>query len=202
MTPKLTTRGAVTQTKIVHAATELVQEFGLAGLTMDEVCRRAGVSKSQLYHFFETREALIEAVATTTVDEVLGLQAGLFAELGTMDGIERWCAALVDLQIERGSEGGCPIGTLVGQTSSRHVATAAILGEGLTAWTEAIERGLAAMGDRGDFIEGFDPHREAGLFMVAVQGGLLLTDAHRDYQWLSLALNERCSLLREKLRVA
>jgi hypothetical protein len=38
--------------------------------------------------------------------------------------------------------------------------------------------------------------------MVAVQGGLLLTDAHRDYQWLSLALNERCSLLREKLRVA
>ena len=199
MSSRLTPRGAVTRDKILSTATELVRNEGIAGFTVDEVCAKAHVSKSQLYHYFETRDVLVEAVASTTVEEVLDLQSELFASLDTIDGLRRWATALVDLQIERESRGGCPIGTLVGQTPQRQTPLHGILREGLDRWTAAIEAGFTAMKDRGEFPATFDPVREARLFMVAVQGGLLLTDAHYDYTWLRLALDERLTALESML---
>jgi AcrR family transcriptional regulator len=51
-------RGAVLEEAILHAAAEVLQESGVAGLTMEEVARRAGTNKNALYRRWPNRLAL------------------------------------------------------------------------------------------------------------------------------------------------
>jgi len=48
--------------RILDAATEEVQTFGLRRFTVDDVARRAGVSRVTVYRYFPRRERLLEAV--------------------------------------------------------------------------------------------------------------------------------------------
>src|SRR5208282_2449480 len=52
MTGKLTIKGRQTRQRIVAAAAELMFEGGVAGTTMEDVRAAAGVSSSQIYHYF------------------------------------------------------------------------------------------------------------------------------------------------------
>jgi AcrR family transcriptional regulator len=67
-----TARGRETRERIVAAASELIRERGVAEASLDEVIQRAGVSKGQLYHYFDDRTALLLAVVLANTDNVLG----------------------------------------------------------------------------------------------------------------------------------
>jgi len=195
MTSHLTVRGTVTRTKILAMATAVIHQHGVAGFTIDQVCEGASVSKSQLYHFFPSREALIQAVADATVTDVLSLQAELFAGLTSLEGFRLWAAALVELQSERGGEGGCPIGSLHAQLDATQTVAQEILRGGFEQWGEAMHRGLEVMKANGELPPSCDVGEQTRLLLVALQGGLLLTDAYRDPTWLSEALEERLRVL-------
>lgn len=51
-------RGAVLEEAILRAAAEVLRESGVAGLTMDEVARRAGTNKNAIYRRWPNRVAL------------------------------------------------------------------------------------------------------------------------------------------------
>ncbi|MGV7852690.1 TetR/AcrR family transcriptional regulator, partial [Mycobacterium kansasii] len=61
---RLTARGAATRARIVAAAASLVQEHGVAGTSLDDVMAVTATSKSQLYHYFANKDALIREVIT------------------------------------------------------------------------------------------------------------------------------------------
>ena len=71
---KLTPKGVATSDRIVAAAAELIAERGVAGTTTEEVRNAAGVSSSQLYHYFKDKMALVRAVIAYQTDAVLGAQ--------------------------------------------------------------------------------------------------------------------------------
>ncbi|MBS1890316.1 MAG: helix-turn-helix transcriptional regulator, partial [Actinobacteria bacterium] len=60
--PRLTKKGAETRGRIVTAAAELIFERGVAGTGMEDIKEAAGVSSSQLYHYFADKPALVHAV--------------------------------------------------------------------------------------------------------------------------------------------
>ena len=49
---RLTRKGEATKARIVNAASDLIIEFGVAGTSVEDVQKKAGVSASQLYHYF------------------------------------------------------------------------------------------------------------------------------------------------------
>ncbi len=53
--------------EIIEAALQVFAEHGFAGAKLDEVARRAGVSKGALYVYFETKEELFRAVVRTGI---------------------------------------------------------------------------------------------------------------------------------------
>lgn len=49
--------------QLVQLVIELIEERGTSALTLTEIASRAGMSPASLYRYFESKEALIEAVA-------------------------------------------------------------------------------------------------------------------------------------------
>jgi AcrR family transcriptional regulator len=51
-----------TQGRILDAAFEVVATFGLSRFTVDDVARLAGLSRQSVYRYFDSRDALIQAL--------------------------------------------------------------------------------------------------------------------------------------------
>ncbi len=110
-----TPKGRETRERIVSSAAQLIRGRGVAETSLDDVIEDAGVSKSQLYHYFSDREDLLRAVVAHNCEHVLANQA---PELGPFDSwraIRAWLDKLVRLQAQREARGGCPLGSLVAQ---------------------------------------------------------------------------------------
>jgi AcrR family transcriptional regulator len=190
-----TERGRRTRQRIVTAAAEVVAEKGALGASLDEVGARAVASRSQLYHYFGDKADLLRAVAQTTNDAVLGAQEDLFADLGTWAGLVRWADALVAVQEERGGKGGCPIANLLGQLGEHDEDIRAVLADGFDRWEASIRAGLTAMIASGELRAGTDPDWLAASTLASLQGGLVLSQAHRDPHPLRRALDGALSLI-------
>jgi len=191
-----TPKGRATRERIVSAAAELVAERGVAAVSLDDVGARAPASRSQLYHYFDDKDALVRAVVDATSDAVLGAQDDLLEQLDSWSGIERWFGALVAFQRESQARGGCPIGSLAGQLAERDPQARAAIAIGLGRWEAHLREGLTRMRDRGKLDPGSDPTALATATMASVQGGLLLTQVRRDPEQLRIALDAAWTVLR------
>ena len=65
--PKWRRRKAERPGEIISAALEVFAEKGFAAAKLDEIARRAGVSKGALYLYYETKQDLFEAVVREAV---------------------------------------------------------------------------------------------------------------------------------------
>jgi TetR/AcrR family transcriptional regulator, transcriptional repressor for nem operon len=191
-----TEKGRATRGRIVQATAQLVAEHGAAAATLDGVCARASVSRSQLYHYFEDRDDLIHSVIESTADAVLGSQGRLLDELDSWAGIDRWFAALVMLQVERQAAGGCPLGSLAGQLAERDPRFRAAIADGFARWEQHLRDGLERMRERGKLHAYVDPARLATATMASLEGGLVLAQIRRDPNQLRIALDGARTFLR------
>ena len=114
-TPRLTARGAVTKARIVAAAASLVRERGVAGTSLDAVMTASATSRSQLYHYFIDKDALISEVIKTQLGRVIAEQEPRLREVSSWDGLQRWCDHLVTTTRATQGVGGCPLGSLVSE---------------------------------------------------------------------------------------
>jgi AcrR family transcriptional regulator len=86
--PKWRRRKQARPGEIIDAALEVFAEKGFAAAKLDDIARRAGISKATLYLYFETKEEIFRAVARAAVASLLEAlessaeaSAGPFAEL-------------------------------------------------------------------------------------------------------------------------
>ena len=91
-TPRWQRRKEARPSEIVAAALDVFVERGFAAARLEEVARRAGITKGTLYLYFDSKAALFKAVvretivaaltrASETVDRHTGSAAELFAQL-------------------------------------------------------------------------------------------------------------------------
>lgn len=184
---RLTRKGEATRQKIVAAAAQLTYERGVAEATLEEVRAAAGVSGSQIYHYFADKQALLLAVIEYQTEAVLGMQQPLFDRMDSMDGLRRWRDALVEFQRRMQCRGGCPIGSIGSETAESNPEARLAVASGFLRWEAAIRQALTAMHARGELDA--DPEDLALAVLAALQGGLLLTQIQRESRPLEIALD-------------
>src|SRR5216684_8203976 len=185
----LTRRGRATRQRIVAAAAELMFEHGVAETTLEDIRAAAGVSGSQVYHYFEDKQALVRAVIDYQVDAVLDTQGAHLDRLDTMPGLRAWRDLLVDHQRRLECRGGCPIGALGAEVAETDAAARLAVARGLHRWEARIREGLQAMHARGDLPAQASPDDLALATLAALQGGLLMTQLQRETKPLEVALD-------------
>lgn len=186
---KLTRKGAATRERIVAAAAELIFQKGVAQTTTEDVCNAAGVSFSQLYHYFEDKMALVRAVIALQTENVLEAQQPFLGQLDSVASLRAWRDHLVAGQRQGGCEGGCPLGTLSSELAETSAEARADIVSGFARWQDGIQSGLRTMHQRGELRADADPDRLALAMLASLQGGLVLTQARREPSPLEVALD-------------
>jgi TetR/AcrR family transcriptional regulator, transcriptional repressor for nem operon len=189
-----TARGRATRERILEVAARLVVARGAGATSLDDVRAQAGVSKSQLYHYFADKDDLVDAVIERTVQAVLDRQPHL-ADLSRWKLIRRWFAELVALEAEQPGT-AWPIGGLASELAGRREGARDALAGGFDRWEAPLHAGLAALQRRGKLRRDADPARLAAATMAAIQGGLLLAQVRRDPEQLRIALDGAYGYLR------
>jgi TetR/AcrR family transcriptional regulator, transcriptional repressor for nem operon len=198
----LTKRGRETRHRIVAAAAELMFDNGVAETTLEDIRAAAGVSGSQVYHYFEDKQALVRAVIDYQTDAVLDAQCDHLDHLDTVGGLRAWRDFLVEHQRRLGCRGGCPIGALGAEVAETDAVARIAAARGLARWEQRIRDGLQAMHARGDLPADADPHDLALAMLAALQGGLLLTQLQRDTRPLEVTLDAMLDRLEDLTRAA
>jgi AcrR family transcriptional regulator len=185
----LTPKGRATRQRIVAAAADLMFEHGVARTSLDDVKASAGVSSSQLYHYFEDKSALVSAVIEYQTEEVLSGQLPHLASLDSIPALRAWRDVLVGFRRDLKCRGGCPIGSLGSELADTDQRARRELAAGFRRWETSIRAGLRAMHERGDLAPDAKPDELAVALLAAVQGGILLSQIHRDTRPMEIALD-------------
>src|SRR5260370_39666284 len=103
----LTRKGVQTRQRIVAAAAGLILQQGVAGTTLDEVRAEAGVSSSQIYHYFADKQALVRAVVDYRAQTVVGeIHGPMLAAIEGIDGLRAWRGTRPATQSHAACHGG------------------------------------------------------------------------------------------------
>jgi len=186
---RLTARGAATRARIVDAAASLVYERGTAGTSLDDVMAATGTSKSQLYHYFADKDALICEVIRAQLGRIIAAQEAGLHEVSSWEGLQRWCDHFVTATRATQGAGGCPLGSLVGELADQSEPARRVLAQCFAEWQSYLSEGFEAMRSNGELAAQADPAELALTVMSALQGGLLMAQATRTARPLELALN-------------
>src|SRR5246500_2343981 len=86
----LTARGAATRARIVEAAADWICAHGVEHPSLDDVMAASGVSKSQLYHYFADKDALVLEVIARQTGRVLQSQQPHLGALDSLRALKSW----------------------------------------------------------------------------------------------------------------
>ncbi|MEV8378424.1 TetR/AcrR family transcriptional regulator [Kribbella sp. NPDC056861] len=189
-TAKLTRKGRATKERIVSTAADLIYAHGVAGTSIEDVRAAAGVSGSQMTHYFQDKRSLVADVVDHQARVVIEFHGS--PELGALDSfaaLRRWASAAVQRLIDNDCQGGCPLGSLAGEVAESDLLARGRLAVGFEQWEQLLREGLQAMRDRGELREEADPRGLAMALLAALQGGTLLTQTRRNVAPLRAALD-------------
>ena len=167
---RLTARGAATRARIVAAAASLVYERGIAGTSLDDVMAATGTSKSQLYHYFADKDALICEVIRAQLGRIFAAQQAGLHEVSSWEGLQRWCDHWVTATRATDGAGGCPLGSLVGELADQSEPAQRVLAQCFAEWQSYLSEGFEAMRDKGELAARADPAELALTVMSAPAG--------------------------------
>ena len=184
----VTGRGEQTRSRILEAAAELMFARGVARTSIDDVLAQSRTSKSQMYHYFADRDALIRAVIKYQAQRVLERQRTALDGVDSLDGLRRWREEVLAIARQTGGVGGCPVGSLAGQLG-RADEMREVLAESFREWEAVLTDGLRRMQASGALRATVDPVDLATALMAAFQGGFLLAQSARSTRPLEVALD-------------
>jgi AcrR family transcriptional regulator len=196
-----TARGAATRERIVVTTADLMHRQGVAATTLDQVVDTCGISKSQLYHYFPDKDALIAEVIAAQANRLLSDQKQLLERLSSMRELEKWRDALV-AGLGNGQWGyRCPVGSLANELAGRYDHAGRMLANTFDTWTGDLAGGFARMQENGELAPEASPEELAFGVIAALQGGYLLAETMQGEQPFVLALDMALGWVKAHARV-
>jgi AcrR family transcriptional regulator len=185
-----------TRTRLILAAMTLFAEKGYGPTSVAEILKAAGANSGSLYHYFPTKQALLEAVLDlylAGIDEMLLAPAWT----GVTDPIEKVFALLAVYRGHLEASActyGCPIGNLALELHEPDPTVRARLADNFTQWCARIEACLAEAGAR--LPADIDRAALARFVLTTMEGGVMQARTHRTLE----AFDDSVAMLRDYFR--
>jgi TetR/AcrR family transcriptional repressor of nem operon len=202
MTTAATERGRQTRERLVAAAAELIREQGVEKTSIDQILSRTGTSKSQLYHYFADKEALVREVIAFQTDAVVAESLPVMEAVTSWSSLRAWFEAIVEAHEAESCKHGCPVGSLAAELADQHDAARGDLADSFSRWEGEIVGILERLKANGRLRRRADTAALATSTLASIQGGLLLSKTQRDPLPLRRALDAAYVHLRSFARAS
>lgn len=185
---RLTSKGQATRARILEQAAELIYATGVHATNNEQLRRAAGVSGSQLNHYFPTKESLVLAVIAWQAERVLAFhRSERFASFEDLGALRDWADHYIGY--ERAYQEGCTLGSLASEIIKSDLDVHEELTKAFDQWRDIFGNGLQRLQGQGRLGADADPTQLANLLLAAFQGGMLLAQVARDISPLRDALH-------------
>ena len=184
----LTKKGAATRRRIIDAAAAEIREHGAGAATLEDIGRRSGTGKSQLFHYFpDGKEQLLLAVAEWEADRVIEDQQPYLGQLTSWEAWRQWRDVVIERYRRQGVH--CALGVLITEIGRHTPAAQAVTRPLLVQWLGQVQVGIEAMRDNGLISRDVDPVRASAALIAAIQGGVTILMSTGSAEHLEAALD-------------
>jgi TetR/AcrR family transcriptional repressor of nem operon len=172
--------------KILQSASDLFYHVGYQATSVDAILGKCGVSKSNFYYHFKTKEELALEVLDRRIAEFETLLQTLQKETMTpAERLDQFFVQIHDRQRDIQKMAGCPFGNFIASLPSRDDMTGVerfrLRLSQLFRHMETALRDCFAEGvDQGEFRSDLAPTEVATFLVGTIQGLLILTKTYRD----------------------
>lgn len=164
-----------TREKILVTAQRLFHARTYSEVGINTLCSEAGVVKGSFYHFFPSKQALLEAVLERNRASLVG---GMADSAGTQpDGRSRLLAQFSTfLEMASGQKSqsgqilGCPVGCLASELSPSNEGARSASAESLNQWAQLLEEHVQNGVNDGSIVSTVDPKHTALGLLAVIQG--------------------------------
>lgn len=186
-----TRRGRACRERLIGVAADLFHARGIDAVSLNEILDAAGAGKSQFYHYFHDKAALVDAV--------IDRHKQTFAAAPPIDSwaeLDAFFEAFIAEQAANDCRRGCPIGSLSAgmheddEYLRRHAA------ECLSIHEKHVHQALVSLDARGELAYGIEPLVAARFLIATQQGAALLAKTYRDPQCARSVMHHALGSLR------
>lgn len=189
-------RGASTRQRIIEAAAKLMYKNGVNGTSVDDVLEASGTGKSQFYHYFASKEALVKELIQFHVAALPAAREERLANLTSLAGIDQWLDQILDDHKGGVYAEGCPIGNLASELSGQNEDLRQNLQSTFAHWEACLTHGLRQMKGKGELRGDVSPEALAMFCVAAIEGGMLLAKTEKSHAPLEATMTQLKSHLR------
>ena len=153
-------------------------ERGVRATTVDDILAASGAGKSQFYHYFSDKNALVIEVLSYQLERILEDQSQF--TLDSWDGIVAWFRTLIDMHQRSWGLRGCPVGSIAAEAAEQGQAVRLSASAVFARWESVLATAFEAMRRRGELEATADSAALAEAVIAVMQGGYLLSSIKRD----------------------
>ena len=170
-----------TKKRLLDTAQALMLAKGFAATTVDEICKKAKLTKGSFFHYFESKDALAKELLERFCREGACRTQELFGQQS--DPLKRVYHYL-DETIKHASDAerdkGCLLGTFCQELSDVSPEIREVCAKAFAAWAKRFGEELAEA--RAKYVPraSFNPQELAEHFIAIQEGALILSKAKRD----------------------
>lgn len=179
---------------LLKSAYDLFLEMGYYAATVDEICKKSGVSKGSFFHYFESKEELgIEVLKWYYAYATNLIMGGSF--IREPDPVERVFAFLEHTEnISKQLWGnGCLLGSFVTDLTGSNKKVASKVSKLFNELTDEIAKIFYGIAEKNNSVTA---QELAEQYLVTIEGGIILAKAKNDWKKVNTAINNFRSYLK------
>lgn len=173
-------KGEITRAHIIDVARSLFHLKGYSHTSMDDIVKKSGVTKGNLYYYFSSKEELGGAVVDQLLSQRLLDEVNYTVARNPIRQILDMFQRVEKELVENGCKGGCLFGNFALEVSDHYDGLRKKLEKAFLRWELQVE-GILESGKRGGIFHATLNPKTAACFIVAtLEGAILLSKVRRD----------------------
>jgi TetR/AcrR family transcriptional repressor of nem operon len=184
--------------KVLETAADIFGKNGYQATSVDDILERAGVSPSNFYYHFKSKEALASEVLAGYVNFARREFSPIWTDprLSPPEKMEQMHKVFVQKMLANRCCGGCPLGNLAQELSDSFPEFRKRLAEFFVECMEGIAEVVRQGIKSGSFRKDMDPQAAAYLLFGSIEGLMLLSKNLRSVEPLEKGFRQALELLK------
>lgn len=192
-------RPVATKQRMLEVAFDLFHAKGIHATSVDEILERSGTGKSQFYHYFGSKDGIIQAVVERFERRMQSGELPGPEVVRNIEDLATWFSAFLEFQRASGCVRSCPMATIAGGLGDEQEPIRAIIQRIFAESRGVLVRFFAEMLDQ-QRIAGSGTADELADFCYAIMhGGLIVSCVQRDPAPFEHAIKHALSYVRSLL---